>query len=169
MNPTEHVSAGDNVLSRLNTYTPLIVIVMLCVLIPVAQIDPLDGSKLMDFFMGYFFIFLSMLKLFDLKGFVNGFVTYDIITQRLRAYGYIYPFIELWLGLSYLAQSHLVVTHWVTLCLMVISGAGVIKSIASGQKLKCACLGTALNVPLSTVSAIENLGMGVMAAYKLFA
>jgi hypothetical protein len=50
---------------------------------------------------------------------------------------------------------------------MAISGAGVIKSILSGQKLKCACLGTSLNVPLSMVSVIENVGMGAMAAYQL--
>ena len=48
------------------------------------------------------------------------------------------------------------------------SGVGVLKSILSGQKIKCACLGTVLNVPLSTVSVLENFGMGAMAAYKLF-
>jgi hypothetical protein len=50
---------------------------------------------------------------------------------------------------------------------MALSGAGVLNSVLSGQKLKCACLGTVLNVSLSTVSLLENFGMGAMAAYNL--
>ena len=121
----------------------------------------------MYFFMGYFFIFLSLFKLFDLKGFVDGFVTYDLVTKRIRAYGYAYPIIELFLGLAYLAKVALFFTNLITLIVMIVSGIGVLKSVLGGQKMKCACLGTALNVPLSTVSIIENLGMGAMAAYKL--
>jgi hypothetical protein len=163
----QHTVRGK-ILEGVKNYTPLITIFIFCILIPAAHIDSFDPSKFMDYFMGYFFIFLSMFKFFDIKGFVDGFATYDLITQRLRAYGYLYPFIELGLGLSYIAQYNLFVTHVVTVFLMLISGVGVIKSIFSGQNLKCACLGTTLNVPLSTVSVIENLGMGAMAAYKLF-
>jgi hypothetical protein len=36
-----------------------------------------------------------------------------------------------------------------------------------GQKVKCACLGTTLNVELGAISVLENLGMGAMAAYEL--
>jgi hypothetical protein len=118
--------------------------------------------------MGYFFIFLSLFKFFDLKGFVDGFETYDLITKRFKAYGYLYPFIEFGLGVAYLAQINLFTVNWITLIIMLVSGAGVLKSILSGQKIKCACLGTVLNVPLSTVSVLENFGMGTMAAYKLF-
>lgn len=150
-----------------SNYSPLITIIVFCLLIPTAQIDPYDYSKYMDYFMGYFFIFLSMFKFFNLKGFVDGFATYDLITQKIRAYGYLYPFIELGLGLSYLSEHNLLITYVLTVLIMAISGAGVIKSILSGQKLKCACLGTSLNVPLSMVSVIENVGMGAMAAYQL--
>jgi len=122
----------------------------------------------MYYIMGYFFIFLSLFKFFDLKGFVDGFETYDLITKRFKAYGYLYPFIEFGLGVAYLAQINLFTVNWITLIIMFISGAGVFKSILSGQKIKCACLGTVLNVPLSTVSVLENFGMGTMAAYKLF-
>ena len=50
---------------------------------------------------------------------------------------------------------------------MLISSIGVIKSLRSGMNIKCACLGTVLSVPLSTVSVVENLGMGLMAFYNL--
>jgi hypothetical protein len=71
------------------------------------------------------------------------------------------------LGLAYLGQYNLLMINWMTLIVMTISGVGVLKSILSGQKVKCACLGTILNVPLSTISILENFGMSMMAAYKL--
>ena len=88
--------------------------------------------------------------------------------MRIRGYGYSYPFIEFSLGAAYLLQYNIVLLNLITLIVMLVSGAGVLKSILSGQKIKCACLGTVLNVPLSTVSVLENFGMGAMAAYKLF-
>jgi len=146
-------------------YKPLLVILLFCVLLSLTQSR--DSDSLMYSFMGYFFIFFSLFKFLDLKGFVDGFSTYDLITQRLRFYGYLYPFIELILGLAYLSKFSLFMTNWITLVIMTVSGVGVFKSVFSGQKIKCACLGTALNVPLSTVSIIENFGMGAMAAYNL--
>lgn len=154
-------------LTVLNGYKPLIVIIIFCVLLPIFQIYPFDPQKIMYSMMGYFFIFLSLFKFFDLKGFVEGFSSYDLITKRFRIYGYIYPFIEFSLGVAYLAQFNLVLVNGLTVIVMFISGVGVLKSILSGQKINCACLGTVLNVPLSTVSILENFGMGVMAVYKL--
>ena len=156
------------ILDTSKSYKPLIIIVTFCLLIPFFQINPFDAQKFMYYIMGYFFIFLSLFKFFDLKGFVDGFETYDLITKRFKAYGYLYPFIEFGLGVAYLAQINLFTVNWITLIIMLVSGAGVLKSILSGQKIKCACLGTVLNVPLSTVSVLENFGMGTMAAYKLF-
>ncbi len=155
------------ILESLNSYKPLIIIVVFCLIIPIVQIGPLDPQKLMYYVMGYFFIFLSLFKFFDLKGFVDGFSTYDLLTKRFKAYGYFYPFIEFGLGLAYLGQFNLLIVNWITLIVMIMSGIGVLKSIMSGQKVKCACLGTILNVPLSTVSIFENFGMSMMAAYKL--
>ncbi len=148
-------------------YKPLIVILIFCLLIPLAQIHPFDPDRFMYCFMGYFFIFLSLFKFFDLKGFVKGFATYDLITNRVPIYGYVYPFIELFLGIAYLTQSNLLITNGLTFVVMLVSGMGALKSVLSGQKIKCACLGTILNAPLSTVSILENFGMGFMAAYQL--
>jgi len=149
------------------SYQPLLVILIFCVLMSLVQIRPFQADPFMHSFMGYFFIFLSLFKFFDLNGFVDGFSTYDLIAKRFRMYGYAYPFIELALGLSYLAQHSLFFTYLATVIVMTVSGIGVVKSIFSGQKIKCACLGTVLNVPLSTVSVLENVGMGGMAAYQL--
>lgn len=150
-------------------YKPLIVIVIFCLILPYAQTykEVQAFESLMYGFMGYFFIFLSIFKFFDLKGFVEGFATYDLVAKKFRPYGYLYPFIELFLGIAYLIGFHLLLVNSMTLVIMTISGLGVLKSVLSGQDIKCACLGTVLNVPLSTVSILENFGMGAMAAYKL--
>ena len=149
-----------------SNYKPLIIILIFSLILSFSN-NNFKFWSLMYSFMGYFLIFLSMFKFFDLKGFVEGFSTYDLITKAFRSYGYAYPFIEFFLGVSYLTKSHLLLVNWLTLVIMAIGGIGVLKSILSGQKIKCACLGTVLNVPLSTVSILENFGMSTMAAYKL--
>lgn len=155
------------ILEAFNRYRPLIIILAFCLLIPLFQITPFDAQKFMYSVMGYFFLFLSLFKFFDLKTFVIGFKRYDLITKHFQPYGYLYPFLEFGLGIAYLIQSHLFITNWITLIIMLISGTGALKSILSGEKIKCACLGTVLNVPLSTISLLENFGMAGMAAYSL--
>ncbi|MBN9288860.1 MAG: hypothetical protein BGO43_08030 [Gammaproteobacteria bacterium 39-13] len=149
-------------------YKPLIIIIIFSLSLPLAHTLTITSDKFMYGFMGYFFIFLSLFKFFDLKGFVEAFSTYDLISKHLPLYGYLYPFIEFFLGIGYLAQVDLFFVNFVTVMLMLISGIGILKSVFSGQKIKCACLGTTLNVPLSTISILENFGMGAMAAYNLF-
>jgi hypothetical protein len=156
--------------SEKSSYLPIIVVVMIALFIGLslqwgkAVFVPM---QLMTQVMGVFFILLAMFKLFDLSGFADGFRMYDIIAKRLRVYAYIYPFIELILGALYLSSLHPFLTNSLTIIVMTVSASGVFISIKRGYKFKCACLGTVLNVPLSTVSLIENLGMGLMAIYML--
>jgi len=157
----------QNIRESLMSYKPLIVILVFCLLIPLSQIQPFEAEKFMSYFMGYFFTFLSLFKFFDLRGFVEGFSTYDLVTKRFQVYGYAYPFIEFFLGIAYLSQFNPLLINWITVIVMFVSGIGVLNSILSHQKINCACLGAVLNVPLSTVSILENFGMAAMAAYQL--
>jgi hypothetical protein len=159
-----YMSAMKTELTGIARYQPLVVILLLQAL--VAAVLPLD---FMHGFMGLFFVSLAMFKLFDISGFANGFQKYDAIAKPFRPYAYIYPFLELALGLGYLSQCALRETYIATIILMTISAAGVVREIARGNKFQCACLGTALQVPLSTVSIVENLGMGLMAVWMLAA
>jgi len=43
--------------------------------------------------------------------------------------------------------------------------AGVIAALMRGEDLRCACMGTKLDLPLTTVTIVENLGMGTMAVF----
>jgi hypothetical protein len=46
---------------------------------------------------------------------------------------------------------------------MAVGLAGVIRAVVSKQSIRCACLGTGFNLPMSTVTIIENSVMLVMA------
>lgn len=152
----------------ISRYQPLIVIVGVAVL-AAASLQSVWDEGFMRYFMGLFFALLAMFKLFDLRGFADGFQKYDVVAKQWRGYGYAYPCIELGLGLAYLADYGARTTYIVTIAVMAVSAAGVIREIRRGNKFQCACLGTVLKVPLSTVSIVENAGMGLMAAGMLLA
>ncbi len=119
-------------------------------------------SPFMHSSMGVFPLFFAVLKLIDLNGFANGFQKYDLLAKRSRIYGLCYPFLELALALSYLAGGG-VVTYVSTLILMGFGALVVLIALKRGLDTRCACLGTSLDVPLSTVAVIENVGMVLMA------
>ena len=47
-------------------------------------------NQLMKNYMAIIFIFFGMLKLYDLKGFVEIFSKYDLISKKIKVYGYFY-------------------------------------------------------------------------------
>lgn len=121
-----------------------------------------------DFMAGFFLVF-SFFKLLDLHGFARAFAMYDVLARRARAYALAYPFIELALGVAYLLRWRPVVTNSVTLVLMLLGSVGVLQSVLNKRAIRCACLGTALNLPMTTVTLVEDVGMAAMAAIALVA
>lgn len=103
----------------------------------------------------------------DLKGFAYSYMSYDIVAKKWLAWGFIYPFIELSLGLAYLFHFAILEATIVTLVVMSISSIGVIKSLLEKKKIQCACLGTVFNLPMSNITLIEDLLMVLMAAVML--
>lgn len=125
-------------------------------------------AVLMPDFMGLFFVGFALFKLLDLKGFVMSYRSYDILTKKWPMWGYIYPFVELTLGLLYLHQVIPLWTNIATLVVMSVSIIGVIQSVLQKRKIKCACLGTGFNLPMSTITIIEDGLMILMALWMIF-
>lgn len=115
-------------------------------------------------FMGLFLAVFAMLKLFDLSGFADGFQMYDLLAKRFRPYALAYPFIELGLALAFLARWQLPVAYGTTIVVLGFGALGVIVALRRHLDIRCACMGTSLRVPLSTVALLEDLGMVAMAA-----
>lgn len=123
-----------------------------------------DWMEWMRNFMGFFLVVFSMFKFFDISGFADGFGMYDLLARRFRFYAYVHPMIELGIGLGYLARWQPAVIAAITVGVMLFGAAGVINALRKGLDLECACMGTILQVPLSTVALVEDLGMALMAA-----
>lgn len=121
-----------------------------------------NAVRWMHNFMGAFFLIFSFFKMLDLKGFAESYFSYDIIAKRWMGYGYVYAFIELALGIAFIANFNPLLTNAVTFIVMSISIVGVLQSVLNKRKIKCACLGSVFNLPMSTVTIIEDALMIVM-------
>ena len=114
-------------------------------------------------FMGLFFIVFSFFKMLDLNGFAQSFKMYDPLAKRISVYGWIYPFIETTLGLMFLIRYEINVALIITLIVLVVTTIGVTKTLLAKKSIQCACLGTALKLPMTEATFIENAIMIVMA------
>lgn len=165
------VKRGDRGLGVLTwrSYLPLIVIISLISFVSVVASwnDHREGIwsivNTVVYFMAGFFIVFAGFKLMDLKGFAEGYSTYDLLAQKWFGYGYLYPFIELGFGLLMLAGFHNPALLWTEILVMGFSGIGVAIKLAKGEEFQCACLGTFLKVPLTKITLIEDFGMAALA------
>jgi len=93
---------------------------------------------------------------------------YDVVASKWKPWAFIYPFVELFLGVLYLINVYPVETNIATVVILGIGSIGVIQSNLNNRKIKCACLGDVFNLPMSTVTIIENFTMIIMALLMLF-
>ena len=118
-------------------------------------------------FMGLFYIVFSFFKMLDLKGFPESFRMYDPLAKRVPFYGKVYPFIETALGLMFLMRFEINIALIITLIVLGITTIGVTKTLLDKKSIRCACLGTALKLPMTEATFIENAIMIVMATLML--
>ena len=158
---------------KASSYFPLILI-LFYLLGAVALVEvafaPFDGMlRAMRHFMAGFFLVFSFFKLLDVSSFAVSYSSYDIVARRWPGYGYVYPFLELALGAAYLANLWPMIANIATLAVMGVSTVGVLQALLAHRKIQCACLGTVFNLPMSSVTLIEDLLMIAMAAAMLIA
>ena len=118
-------------------------------------------------FMGLFYIVFSFFKMLDLKGFPESFKMYDPLAKRLPIYGWIYPFLETVLGIMFLMRFQVYIAIIMTLVVLGITTVGVTKTLLDKKSIRCACLGTALKLPMTEATFIENTIMIAMALLML--
>ena len=121
-----------------------------------------DTEAMMLDFMGLFFIVFSFFKMLDLKNFPPSFSMYDPLAKTIPLYGWVYPFIETALGLMFLMRFRPRIALYVTLVVLGITTIGVTKTLWDKKRISCACLGTALKLPMTEATFIENVIMLVM-------
>lgn len=148
-------------LAALAPYYPLVLVLGLIAAASFA------GSDWMLSFMAGFFLVFGAFKLLDLPAFATAYARYDVAAKRLPVWGYVYPFVELALGFAFLFHVQLGLATWAALIVSLVGAIGVIQTVMRKQTIQCACLGTVFNLPMSSVTIVENLGMAAMAAWML--
>ena len=118
-------------------------------------------------FMGLFYVVFSFFMFLDLKGSQTSFETYDPLAKRISIYGWVYPFIELARGLCFLMRYQLEFALILTLLILGMTTMGVLRVLIDKRQIQCACLGTALKLPMTEATFIENAVMIVMALFML--
>jgi len=118
-------------------------------------------------FMGLFFVVFSFFKYLDLRGFQSSFRRYDPLAKVIPFYAWLYPFLELSLGVLFLIRLELQLALWLTVAILGITTIGVVKVLLSKKEIECACLGSVLKLPMTEATLIENALMIAMAVWML--
>ena len=166
----EHNEAAEQAKSWFSTYKPILLIfgyITAIAIISATHQDTFHWMQAMNVFMAGFFLTFSFFKMLDLNGFADSYSMYDIVARKLKSWGYIYAFIELGLGIAYATNFQPLLTNSVTLIVMTVSIIGVLQSVFNKRKIQCACLGAVFNLPMSTVTIIEDLLMIAMSGIML--
>lgn len=155
--------------SKLKQLTPLFLIFIYLTAATLFLTDQLQGGieKGMYIFMGLFFIVFGFFKFLDYGGFPESFKRYDPLAKRIPGYAKIYPFIETGLGVAFLTEWQLPFILFVTLFILCSTSFGVLHSLLQKSQIECACLGTALKLPMTEATLIENAIMLIMSSILL--
>ena len=164
-----NIEIKEEAKSFVQTYKPILLIFFYITLISSAVTFnyQLNFHEWMNLFMAQFFLAFSFFKFLNLKAFAESYSMYDIVAKKIKAYGFIYPFIELALGIAYITAFNPFITNMATLVIMSISIIGVLQSVLNKKKIQCACLGAVFNLPISMVTIIEDALMIVMSAFMI--
>ena len=152
--------------SSFKTFFPLIAVLSIILLATAATMYWAQSWELMSgmrYFMGFFFLLFGFFKTLDWSGFIGMFRQYDVVAKRSKAYAAVYPVIELALALAYFGNYQPFWTNVLTAVIMFVGAIGVIQAVSKKQRIHCACLGAVVKLPMTTVTIIEDLGMGAMA------
>lgn len=165
-----HNEIAEEAKSWAETYKPILLIFFyICLVAGLIQFtNPhFDFMQAMRHFMAGFFLVFSFFKMLNLKGFAESYMMYDVLAKKIPTWGYVYAFIEFGLGIAYLIDFNPIVTNASTFIVMSISIIGVLQSVLDKKKIQCACLGAVFNLPMSTVTIIEDGLMIIMSLIML--
>ena len=152
------------------TYKPIILIFiyLLCItILPAVVQNNFELMTWMPRFMAGFFLTFSFFKMLNLQGFAESYSMYDVVGKQWPQWGYVYAFAEAALGILFLLNVFPLATNIAAFVLMSVSIIGVLQSVLNKQKIKCACLGDVFNLPMSTVTIIEDALMIAMSGYMI--
>ena len=162
---TKHYLNNDNIkVNKIKQLKPLFIIfAYISITSLLLNFKNLNLTNIMFDFMGLFYIIFSFFKILDIKGFSMSFRMYDPLAKKAQIYGYVYPFIEILLGVMFLTRIEVKIALILTIIILGITSIGVTQALVKKKSIDCACLGTTLKLPMTEATFIENALMIIMA------
>ena len=166
------VAQADEDIQRsfLETYKPILLvfgyILGVTLLLEVAS-RGFDWMRWMRHFMAGFFLVFSFFKILDVPAFAASYSSYDVVARRWLGWGYVYPFVELLLGVLFLLNFNPLIANSLAFVVMGVSTIGVVQSLLAKRKFQCACLGAVFNLPMSNITLFEDMLMVAMSGVML--
>lgn len=160
-----HHAPGSEPKGIVGTYAPLaFMFVLVGAFVFARQFSGVSPDSVMYDVMGGYFLAFGLLKVFNLKGFVDSYKAYDWLAKNIPFWAYVYPFVELLLAVAYISGFGLIAASVVTFVLMTQKAWSVFIQLRSGGVVMCACLGGFFMIPVTWVTFAED---GVMALMGL--
>lgn len=121
-------------------------------------------------FVGGFLLVSGSFKLIGYESFTSVFHRYDFIARRQPSYAYLYPFIQMILGVWYMLGIGSLFRNLIVFSVMFVGLFAVVKGLLrSGPTGHCVCLPHVLKLPLSTLLLFESLVITFMVFLLLVA
>lgn len=120
-------------------------------------------------FLGVFFIVFALIKVVNLKNFIDGFQQYDVVAKKSKVYAKFYPLIQLVLGVLMFIVPSFAGIYLLAACISGLGFVGFVIFLARKQEIQTICLGRVIKMQLATVLGIENSSLFVISLLMFFA
>lgn len=149
-----------------------LVAIFVFLIISATTMSTLGGINVLEWlrwFMGGFMLFFGSLKLMGVETFIKVFPLYDLIAKRVRPYKYVYPFLQILLGISFFIGSFDYVRELLVVVLSISSLVGIVGIVTKRGAVRFSYLGTIIKLRFSSVVILENIIMLVASILMLIA
>lgn len=107
--------------------------------------------------LGLLYIFASVFKFPDIKGFAKAITSFGIVPRKLvKPIAYLHPVAELAVGIAILFNIYLRDAAFLGLALIIIADIFVTYGYLKKKMDNCGCYGIAIKVPITKYKLIEN-------------
>lgn len=128
----------------------------------------INAIEWIRWFMGGLMIIFGGLKLMGIEVFIKVFPLYDLIAKRIKPYRFVYPLLQVLLGMFFITGSIPLIRNSVTIIISLSGLIGMIKVVSRRGAIRLSYLGTILRLRFSTVILIENTLMVLLGMIMFF-
>lgn len=128
----------------------------------------LNMRSLYLYFLGFFSLTFGILKIYNLKTYIQNVLEYDFVAQRFKLYAYLFPIFEIIFGILFILHKEYLVVEYLCISIFLLNIVVIANAIEKRKNFTCACMGGLFNLPLNYVSILESLTMVVGTIYLVY-